>query len=379
MIPRFWRGASMADIFFSYSSLDRERVRPIYQALSEQGFDIFWDQSVPAGTDWDRWIRQHLNDAKCAIVFWSVNSVASDNVRHEATVAKQRGKLVPVLLDPLTAEQFPMGSYSTQGANLSAWAGEIEDVEWTKVQRELEARLTPLWLRRIIDRLEAELVAERARRDAADRRDRALRDQIVKEVQAQEELRRELQQSHEEIAALKARPPAAAPATSVHDRAASARQDARTTIAGHTDTPADVHDRPTTTRLIEHDRMKPPMAASLRIRNVRSTQRHACDWVFADIADKHADDCGDPRCTDGRAAPGRAVVRRRHGAAAAGRGPRRSRLLCALRTPRAGSRRPAAGNSRHVAGDLDGYLAPSRTNPRIGSRNGDEGAKIGVR
>ncbi len=142
----------MADIFFSYSSLDRERVRPIYQALNEQGFDIFWDQSVPAGTDWDRWIRQHLNDAKCAIVFWSVNSVASDNVRHEATVAKQRGKLVPVLLDPLTAEQFPMGSYSTQGANLSAWSGETEDVEWTKVQRELEARLTPPWLRRIIDR-----------------------------------------------------------------------------------------------------------------------------------------------------------------------------------------------------------------------------------
>jgi hypothetical protein len=245
----------MADIFFSYSSLDRDRVRPIYQALSEQGFDIFWDQSVPAGTDWDRWIRQHLNDAKCAIVFWSVNSVASDNVRHEATVAKQRGKLVPVLLDPLTAEQFPMGSYSTQGANLSAWSGEIEDVEWSKIQRELEARLTPIWLRRIVDRLEAELIAERARREAADRRDRALRDQIVKEVQAQEELRRELQQAHEEIVALKAQ--ASAQAAAARDSAASDRQNARTSTDSRTDTPAGAHDRHTT-NAADRDRSNEP-------------------------------------------------------------------------------------------------------------------------
>jgi hypothetical protein len=99
----------MTDIFFSYSSKDRERVRPVRDTLVAQGFDVFWDQTVPAGLDWDTWIRQHLNRAKCALVFWSVNSIASDNVRHEAMVAKQHGKLVPVMLDALTAEQFPMG------------------------------------------------------------------------------------------------------------------------------------------------------------------------------------------------------------------------------------------------------------------------------
>ena len=99
----------MTDIFFSYSSADRERVRPIRDALAEQGFEVFWDQQVPAGMDWDTWIRQHLTKSKCAMAFWSATSVSSDNVRHEAAVAKQQGKLISVLLEPLTAEQFPMG------------------------------------------------------------------------------------------------------------------------------------------------------------------------------------------------------------------------------------------------------------------------------
>jgi len=72
----------MTDIFFSYSSKDRDRVRPIRDALAAQGFEVFWDQEVPTGLDWDRWIRDHLNKAKCALVFWSINSIGSDNVRH---------------------------------------------------------------------------------------------------------------------------------------------------------------------------------------------------------------------------------------------------------------------------------------------------------
>ena len=57
----------MTDIFFfSYSSKDRERVRPVRDALAAQGFDVFWDQEVPTGLDWDRWIRDHLNKSKCA-------------------------------------------------------------------------------------------------------------------------------------------------------------------------------------------------------------------------------------------------------------------------------------------------------------------------
>ena len=73
----------MTDIF-SYSSTDRERVRPIRDALVAQGFELFWDQQVPDGKD--SWIRQHLTKSKCAMAFWSATRVSSDNVRHEVAV-----------------------------------------------------------------------------------------------------------------------------------------------------------------------------------------------------------------------------------------------------------------------------------------------------
>jgi hypothetical protein len=162
----------VADIFFSYRSDDRERVRPVFDALAAQNFDVFWDQQVPAGVDWDTWIRQHLTQSKCVLVFWSATAVASDNVRHEATVAKQLGKLIPVLLEPLRADQFPMGLYTTQAISLAAWNGDQAHSEWGKLRREVEVKLTPSWVRRRIHELEAELAAERTRREAAEQRDK---------------------------------------------------------------------------------------------------------------------------------------------------------------------------------------------------------------
>ena len=77
----------MSDIFFSYSSKDRARVRLAQEALAAAGYEVFWDQEVPPGQDWDSWIRANLEKAKCVLVFWSQNSVSSANVRHEATRA----------------------------------------------------------------------------------------------------------------------------------------------------------------------------------------------------------------------------------------------------------------------------------------------------
>jgi hypothetical protein len=194
----------VTDIFFSYKSADRERVRPIHNALAAQGFEVFWDQQVPAGVDWDTWIRQHLTQSKCALVFWSAASVISDNVRHEASIAKHQGKLIPVLLEPLTVDQFPMGLYIQQAANLADWKGDFDQAEWGKLRREIESKLTPPWMLQQICQLEAELVAERARREAAESRDKVLQAQIAKEAKAQLDLKRERDQALDEVKALKA-------------------------------------------------------------------------------------------------------------------------------------------------------------------------------
>lgn len=193
----------MTDIFFSYRSVDRERVRPIRDAFAKQGFEVFWDQEVPSGVDWDTWIRQHLTKAKCAVVFWSAASVESDNVRHEAAVAKRQSKLITVLLEPLSLDQFPMGLYSQQAINLANWKGDFDDAEWHKLNRDIEAKLTPPWMQRKVHELEAELEAERARREGVESRNRAWQAQIAKEVLAQEDLRRERNKAVDEAAALK--------------------------------------------------------------------------------------------------------------------------------------------------------------------------------
>ena len=82
--------------------------------LSANGFSVFWDQAIPTNSDWDTWIRQNLRESKCAIILWSEHSITSDNVRHEAAIARQQNKLIPVLLDEIPADRFPMGHYTLQ-------------------------------------------------------------------------------------------------------------------------------------------------------------------------------------------------------------------------------------------------------------------------
>ena len=79
----------------------------LQSALIARGLDVFWDQAVPPGQDWDGWIRSKLSRARVVVVLWSKTSVASPNVRHEAMIARDAGKLVPVLIDDLQPTDFP--------------------------------------------------------------------------------------------------------------------------------------------------------------------------------------------------------------------------------------------------------------------------------
>jgi len=203
-LPKCVGRGGVTDIFFSYRSVDRERVRPIHDAFAERGFEVFWDQEVPAGADWDNWIRQHLSKSKCVIVFWSAASVESDNVRHEALVAKGQGKLIPVLLEPLKPEQFPLGLHSQQAVNLEGWNGDSGDIEWGKLRGYIESKLMPPWMQQITDELAGELEAERARRERADGRIAALQTQMARELQAQEDATRKHERMIGEMTVLKA-------------------------------------------------------------------------------------------------------------------------------------------------------------------------------
>ena len=86
------------------------------KALERQRWTIFWDRRIPAGQTWRSYIGQALTDAKCVIVAWSHDAIQSQFVVEEADEGKQRGILVPVLLDPV---QPPLGFRSIHAADLT--------------------------------------------------------------------------------------------------------------------------------------------------------------------------------------------------------------------------------------------------------------------
>jgi hypothetical protein len=131
-------------------------------------------------------------------------SIKSPNVRHEATVAREQGKLVPVLLDPLRVEQFPMGLFNTQAARLYEWSGDGGDPEWKKLLAEIENKAMPAWAGRRMEYLAAEVRAESQRRETAEAKEDGVEAQLRQEMQKQRQLRGDRQQAQAETEAARA-------------------------------------------------------------------------------------------------------------------------------------------------------------------------------
>jgi hypothetical protein len=53
--------AQAGEIFISYSSKDRERVRILVEALVRQGVPVWWDQHIVAGQNWENELEQALH------------------------------------------------------------------------------------------------------------------------------------------------------------------------------------------------------------------------------------------------------------------------------------------------------------------------------
>ena len=120
----------MNDIFISYASEDRSRVQRLAVALQQRGHTVWWDRQIPAGQSFDDVIERELTDSLCVIVAWSTTSVDSHWVREEAAVARERGVLVPVLLDNVAP---PLGFGRIQAADLVAWNGDASAPEFERL------------------------------------------------------------------------------------------------------------------------------------------------------------------------------------------------------------------------------------------------------
>ena len=117
----------MSDVFLSYSHKDSDFVRDLVKPLQAEGFSVWWDHTIPPGKTWDDVIARGIREAKACIIVWSPNSVISDWVKEEATLAKEGGKYLPIqIADDLP----PMGFRRIQAADLRNWNGNAQDPQW---------------------------------------------------------------------------------------------------------------------------------------------------------------------------------------------------------------------------------------------------------
>ncbi|MBN1602376.1 MAG: TIR domain-containing protein [Chitinispirillaceae bacterium] len=110
----------MNEIFISYSRFDRAFTERLAAALEQKGFSVWWDKKIIGGERFDNVITQALQEAKCIIVIWSKKSVGSEWVLGEAEVAKNSGRVIPILIDAVDA---PIEFRRIQQINLGNWDG----------------------------------------------------------------------------------------------------------------------------------------------------------------------------------------------------------------------------------------------------------------
>jgi TolB-like protein len=116
----------MADVFVSYKREDRARVKPLVDALSAEGFTVWWDVGIEGGAAWRESIRRALGEARCVVVVWSAASVgpAGEFVHDEASLAKRRGLYLPVAIDDVPP---PLGFGQVQALSMVGWRGRRVD------------------------------------------------------------------------------------------------------------------------------------------------------------------------------------------------------------------------------------------------------------
>ncbi|WP_293906873.1 TIR domain-containing protein [Phenylobacterium sp.] len=117
---------SAADIFVSYKSHDRPRIRRLVDALEAEGFSVWWDAHISGGANWHQKIEANLDSARCVIVAWTSASVGPEGqfVRDEARRAQERNVYLPIRLDTVRP---PLGFGEIQALSLLGWNGDRSD------------------------------------------------------------------------------------------------------------------------------------------------------------------------------------------------------------------------------------------------------------
>ena len=79
-------------IFISYSHKDSKTVLPIIEFMKNEGFSVWFDKGIEAGTEWPAYIESHLKQSSVFLAFLSKSAVESRNCRKEINLADKLNK-----------------------------------------------------------------------------------------------------------------------------------------------------------------------------------------------------------------------------------------------------------------------------------------------
>lgn len=75
-------------IFISYSHRDANRILPIVYRLRSEGYNLWYDEGIEAGSEWDENIANHIMQCSYFIAFISENYLNSTNCKDELNYAR---------------------------------------------------------------------------------------------------------------------------------------------------------------------------------------------------------------------------------------------------------------------------------------------------
>jgi TolB-like protein/Tfp pilus assembly protein PilF len=123
-------------LFFSYSRTDQKQALPLIRALEQQGHAVWWDGLLEGGDNFLPTTQAALETADVVVVVWSKTSIDSHWVRDEATVGRDRRRLVPLSID---GSLPPLGFRQFQVIDFARWNGKASAPEVQRVQRAIAA------------------------------------------------------------------------------------------------------------------------------------------------------------------------------------------------------------------------------------------------